>query len=437
MPSQIWEILDTGTLYRHVLKNLQGKFPINMVELFVSDHCPLKCKHCFHADVRSVDPPLSLQEWQAVIEQFVDQGVRHFHLAGREPFTEHITLELLAYFSKMKEKLNLKIGAISNGLNCQKYLDEIQRSNLDYLDISVDGLESTHDFVRGKGTYKRVFQNLKEIILALGSNRISTATALHKANIHQIPEIIHTLSQLGIRRFFFQPVVPMGYALTLTDLLLEGREYGRAISETKKILAQAEYQSPGIVVKFYVPPEIVRSLCLEDPSLEVALLDFLLQGQSVLTQGSSYLELDFNLTHIPFWQHCIVTEDGYIINDCYSRSVPNYVDNSLGSVRQFSIQELLCNARQLAINYLASILNSTTNQVSIVGSTPIPRENLLVEVDSIYVDDNAPNSKGLFGEPAGDGLTLYLGGGGSGGTAGGSAGSKGLFVELKPKGLDT
>jgi MoaA/NifB/PqqE/SkfB family radical SAM enzyme len=352
MINQFWKALDKGILHRNVLRCLQegDKLRINAVQLYVSDRCPLKCRHCFLGDVRSVDRPLFLQEWQSAIDQFVDLGVQSIHLAGREPFTEHITLELLAYLSKKKEQHNLYISTISNGLNCRKHLNEIQHSGLDHLDISIDGLESTHDFMRGKGTFKHIIKNLKEIILALGSERVSTATVLHKANIHQIPEIIDTLSQLGIRNCFFQPVAPVGSALAMTDLLLEGREYGQAILETKEFLARPEYQALGIVVRFTIPSKIARSLCQVNPWFEQELLAYLSQEKAELPQVSSYLRLNFGLLHVPFKQHCVVTADGYIVSD--TRSFSNYVDNSLGSVRQHSVEDLLSKARQFAIDYL-------------------------------------------------------------------------------------
>lgn len=353
MINQLWEALDAGILHYNVLRDLEeNELHINAVQLYVSDRCPLKCKHCFHGDVRSVDRPLSLQEWQAAIEQFVDLGVRSFHLAGREPFTEQVTLELLDYLSKKKKQHNLYVSAISNGLNCRKYLDEMQYSGLDHLDISIDGLENTHDFMRGKGTFKHTIQNLKDILLVLGSKRVSTATVLHKGNIHQIPEIIDTLSQLGVRNCFFQPVAPVGYAFNLTDLLLGEREYGQAILEIKKLLARPEYQESRIVVRFSIPSEIVRSLCQVDPWFEQALLAYLSQEEAELQQVSSCLRLNFGLIHIPFKQHCIVTEDGFIVSDTHSRSFSNYVDNSLGSVRQHSVEDLMSKARQFTINYL-------------------------------------------------------------------------------------
>jgi len=361
MQYKVWDVLDKGILHRQILKDLKGKPRVAMVELFVSDNCPLKCKHCFHADVRSVDTPLSFQEWQSVIEQLINLGIRHFHIAGREPFTERITLELLGYLSERKKTINLKLGVISNGLNCRRHLREIQQLELDYLEISVDGLADTHDFMRGKGTYRHTVETLIEALSFLGDNRISTATALHKGNIHQIPDIIRNLGKLGVRRFFFQPVVPMGYALTMTDLLIGGREYREAILETRDLLAQAEFQGRGIAVMFYTPPELVRSLCLGDPWLEEELGKYILRGRSLTKQGSSYLQLDFNVVRVPFWQHFIVTEDGYIIDECYSRSIPNYTEYSIGNVRQLPILELIHNSRQFAFHQVEMELAANVN----------------------------------------------------------------------------
>jgi MoaA/NifB/PqqE/SkfB family radical SAM enzyme len=356
MKNQVWEILDNGVLHRQILKDLKSSPQINLVELFVSDNCPLKCRHCFHADVRSVDTPLSLEEWKTVIEKFIQLGARHFHIAGREPFTERITLELLDYLSERKKTIDLKFGAISNGMNSRKHLLRIQQSKLDYLEISVDGLSDTHDYMRGKGTYRHTWETLGEALSLLGQNRISIATAIHKANISQIPDIIQNLSRIGVRKFFFQPVMPMGYALNMINLLIEGTEYRRAILELKEFFNRLKNQNDAIAVMFYVPPEMTHSLCEGDPWLEEELVKYILHGSSLTKFGRSYLQLDFNVVRVPFWRHFIVTEDGYIINECSSRSVPNYIDFSIGNVLQEPLSELIHNSRQFAINYVEQLL---------------------------------------------------------------------------------
>lgn len=356
MQNQVWDILNGSGLQRQILNELKYTPSVGMVELFVSDNCPLACKHCFHADVRSVDPPLSLQEWISVIDQLIYMGGRHFHLAGREPFTEKITLDILAYLSARKQAVDLKLGVISNGLNCRKHLQAIRASALDYLEISIDGMADTHDFMRGKGTYRRTIENLKEIVSALGEKRVSTATALTKRNICQIPEIVQSLSHLGLRRFFFQPVTPMGYALSMTDLLIDGEEYRQAILQTRQELAKAEFQNAGIVVMFYVPVEMLYAVCQGDEWIEQELLNSLYRETSVTKQGVNYLQLDFAIAHIPFWRHVIVTEDGYLISDCASRSVSRYQELSAGSVRHMPLPELVGQAQALAIQQVEHIL---------------------------------------------------------------------------------
>jgi len=349
MRNQVWDIINGSSLQYQILHELKYTPSVGMVELFISDTCPLACKHCFHADVRSVDQPLSFQEWAAVIDQLIRMGGRHFHLAGREPFTEKVTLDILAYLSAKKQTVDLKLGAISNGLNCRKHLHAIQSSGLDYLEISIDGLADTHDFMRGKGTYQRTIENLKEIVTVLGEKRVSTATALTKRNIRQIPDIIQSLSHLGLRRFFFQPVTPMGYALSMSDSLIDGEEYRQAIHWTRQALAKAEFQNTGMVVMFYVPLEMLYLVCQGDEWIEQELLHSLYQETSVTKQGVNYLQLDFAIANIPFWRHMIVTEDGYLINDCASRSVPHYQELSAGSIRHMPLAELIGKTQSIAI----------------------------------------------------------------------------------------
>lgn len=393
MKGQVWEMLDKGILHRQIFKDLKSQPQISLVELFVSDNCPLTCKHCFHADVRTIDPPLSLREWQSVIEEFISLGVRHFHIAGREPFTELITLELLEFLSEKKKTVDLTFGAISNGLNSRKHLAKIQASRLDYLEISVDGLTDTHDFIRGKGTYRHVIKTLKEALALLGDNRVSTATSLHKANVDQVPGIIHELAQLGIRRLFFQPVLPMGYALNMTDLLMGGEEYRRAILATKELLAQSEYeyQKHGIAVMFYVPPELIHSLCRGDAWFEKELGNYIREGKSVTKQGSSYLQLEFNVIRVPFWRHFIVTEDGYVIDECASRSIPDYIKRSAGSVRQLPLRDLIHNSRQFAMDYVDMSLAASVNnnQLSCASFSPL-RSNVYSCCNNVQAKEVCP-----------------------------------------------
>jgi MoaA/NifB/PqqE/SkfB family radical SAM enzyme len=345
-----------GILHHQIVQDLQGPPKVNVVELFVSDRCPLKCRHCFHADVHSIEPSLSVEEWKFVIDQFLDLGVRHFHVAGREPFTEVATMSILTYLAEKKNIHDLKFGVISNGLNCRKYLRELRDLNLDYLEISLDGLEDTHNYLRGNRIHHHVIETLKEALLLLGNHRVSTATVLHRSNVSEIPEFICSLGELGIRRFFFQPIEPVGYALGLTKLLLDPVEYRRSIIQIRDLLASPSYQKRPASIVFYVPSEMVRVLCMGESWLEDELYRCLMGTLAITAQGPTRLLLDFEAVRAPYWNHVVITEDGYLIERCSSRSTQQYREQSIGNAVRTPIADLMKTARSMSADYLVKHL---------------------------------------------------------------------------------
>jgi len=350
--TQIEQLISNRNIYYQVLNELSNIPKVNFVELYTSDKCPLSCAHCFHGDVRSIDKPLSTNEWQSVIEQLVKLGVRHFHLAGKEPFSDKSTLDLIDYLGIKKKFIDLKFGVITNGLNLKKHLERLRGANLDYLEISIDGLEDTHDDFRGKGTFRISMAGIGDSISVLGDNRVSTATVLSKANSFQIAEMLRILPQNGIRKLFFQPLLPYGSALNLEHLFLTSDEYRQIILESKHILSSLKSRNLGIVVMFHIPSEMLQVVCDGVGWLEKLLSDYLSNKKPIARVGNNYLQFDFSLVDIPFWGHFIITNDGYLIDDCSIRSTNAYVQESIGNIRDSSIEDLVCKSKQIITEFI-------------------------------------------------------------------------------------
>lgn len=364
MSSAVLNIRENGTLTHQVARTLSRQHSMQFVELYVSDVCPLSCRHCFHADVRSIDPPLSSQEWELVVNQSIDLGVRHFHLAGREPFAADVTLSLLEHFANIRKGLDFTFGAITNGISCRPHLNAIKQSGLDYLEISVDGLADSHEFLRGRHTYTRVLSAVAAALAALGDDRLSTATTLYKGNVGHITEIIDVLGQLGVRRFFFQPLARMGYARWLGHVFIDGYQYRQAILQVREMLRARESHHPAIAVMFYVPPGMVRPVCVGNKWLEQSLMKCLSAGEATSVHGHSYLQLDFDIIRVPFWRNLIVTEDGYLLDHCSSRSTQAYIEASIGNIRRTPLVVLLQRCRARALEHVL-----TTRGLGLAGES--------------------------------------------------------------------
>ena len=125
-----------------------------IVEL--TNRCNLRCAHCFeerHAAVAEL--PLAIVD--RVIAEGQRCGIGEICFTGGEPTVhrqfEHIVRRICA--------AGYAFGMVSNGWNFQKHYPVLQscRDRLSGVTFSLDGAkESTHDRIRGDGSYRRVIQ---------------------------------------------------------------------------------------------------------------------------------------------------------------------------------------------------------------------------------------------------------------------------------------
>jgi len=134
------------------------------VAIEVTKNCNLKCVQCFSWDSRfSEDEELSFDELKALGQKLSEMKVFSVVFSGGEPFLRKNFLELCDYYSK----LNIDVGFSTNGT----FLDDeackkIVQFNLGRgLQVSIDGsCKDVHDKIRGKGSFEKVIQGIKNLV---------------------------------------------------------------------------------------------------------------------------------------------------------------------------------------------------------------------------------------------------------------------------------
>ena len=177
--------------------------------LVVSNRCNLQCRHCRIAD-RGIND-LSFEEAVSVLHSFYEEGGRTLYLEGGEPFIWHdrqYHLEDIVDYSH-------KIGFFTVIIYTNGTIPIETSANTVF--ISVDGLQKTHDFLRGK-TFDRIMKNIQE------SQHPSlyinyTINSHNKNEIKEFCEYIDKINQIrGIFFYFHTPYY--GY----DDLYIEPNE---------------------------------------------------------------------------------------------------------------------------------------------------------------------------------------------------------------------
>jgi len=154
-------------------------------------NCNLKCKMCPFWKRSNID--LSTANEKAVLRQIYDSGVCAIAFEGGEPLLRKDLGEILA-FSK---SLPLQTSLITNGTLLESKIDEIAQYVNGAVYVSLDGLEKTHDSIRGvSGCFKKTIQG---IIAA--SNKVSVIinTTIMAENVDEIEDLVRLAKDLDVK----------------------------------------------------------------------------------------------------------------------------------------------------------------------------------------------------------------------------------------------
>ena len=204
---------------------------LKKADIYITGKCNLRCKHCFHfASPSDVSNDLSKDEWAKFFQELKVSGVDAVILGGGEPFLKSDFREIID--SLVFNKIHYDI--LSNGTLINKTIAlKLKKSGLDMIAISIDGMKETHDNIRGKkGTFNLAIKALKILkkVNLLAAMRIT----LMKNNLCEIPNIIHLVIKLNLRRVLVNKVIPTGRALK-NNLFINKKEYINALNQIVEI----------------------------------------------------------------------------------------------------------------------------------------------------------------------------------------------------------
>ncbi len=137
--------------------------------LFLTDRCNISCSYCSAGRVVSrKDGRLFPKERFPELVEFIKRNRKYQKngsgediviFFGGEPLLEW---QLIEEFFKSAEGLDVRYGLYTNGLLLKSVPVDVLNS-LDVLFVSFDGDKNSHEKHRGRGTYDRIIDNLKEL----------------------------------------------------------------------------------------------------------------------------------------------------------------------------------------------------------------------------------------------------------------------------------
>jgi len=136
---------------------------------------------------------LSLTREKAILRQIYDAGVCGVAFEGGEPLLREDLAEILAF----SRSLPLHTSLITNGTRLESRIDEIAPYINGVVYVSLDGLEKTHDVIRGvSGCFKKALQG---ITAAKEKVPVTINTTIMAENLHEIENIVLLAKELGVK----------------------------------------------------------------------------------------------------------------------------------------------------------------------------------------------------------------------------------------------
>ena len=179
--------------------------PVTLV-FFVTSRCNLRCSHCFYWQEinKSSDRELSIDEIQKISRSF--SRPLYLSLTGGEPFLRKDLFEIIKVFHAGCG--TREVGIATNGTlretTVKTVLSLVENGFLANLSIqvSLDGLETTHDRIRGvKGAFRKALATVKELSRLqkhYPQLSLSTCLSVQKQNLSELREYVEYLLPLRI-----------------------------------------------------------------------------------------------------------------------------------------------------------------------------------------------------------------------------------------------
>lgn len=208
-------------------------------ELIFTGACEFECAHCIYPpDYAKANRNLPVEQWEKIFQGLMTElGIDTFVYGGRSVTQRGI--ELLSRLRKLAP--DACIGLIDNGVSMFRFREQLAELRLDWIDISLDGLEHDHDIQRGReGSFRQGLESalwLKERAVA---PKVNILTCLTTINRHSVIPMIREVNALGFKNFFISPVTVVDGFRPDHSLMVTGTEFTDFIKELENAVPELD-----------------------------------------------------------------------------------------------------------------------------------------------------------------------------------------------------
>ncbi|MBO4605601.1 MAG: TIGR04133 family radical SAM/SPASM protein [Bacteroidales bacterium] len=210
-------------LFRALRDNEIRKHELSYLFWECTTRCNLSCRHCgSDCTVVSREKDMPLEDFLAAVDTIPQaQKPRIVVLTGGEPL---LRPDIEQVGQALRQR-GIQWGMVSNGWFYDEQMHgRLMAAGLGALTVSLDGLQESHDWMRGRpGSFQRA---LRVISVMSADPRLTSdvVTCVNRRNLAELPEIWAMLEAMGVRQWRLFTIIPIGRAAKDPDMRLESGE---------------------------------------------------------------------------------------------------------------------------------------------------------------------------------------------------------------------
>lgn len=216
--------LNVLSMYRN---SILDNPPLRNLFLELTLRCNERCIHCgSRCEETGKYNELTAGQYKKILDDikhdFNIDGIM-LDITGGEPLLRKDFFEIMSYANK----LGYIWGMTSNGtLIDDAAAKKLQACGMRTISISIDGLEATHDKLRGrKGAFKSAMNGINALIRNGGFEHIQVTTVINHQNISELNALFEFLCGVDITSWRVINIEPIGRAKDHSELMLNADEY--------------------------------------------------------------------------------------------------------------------------------------------------------------------------------------------------------------------
>lgn len=306
------------------------------LSFFINNNCNLKCKHCY-VGTKNEEADVDLKRWKFIIDEAISSGIRIIGIVGKEPLlTADKTFELLR-FIKQRDK-NIITGFVTNGTLLYRYAKEISNLDMNYIDISVEGTEKSHDYIRGNGNFQRTLEGIKSLF-KFGFPKDKIFLSITLTSKTDLNEMIEYFDKLGISNYVISPYMQFSHnskelginETTFFDTFM--RNLDKIKTENNiKLIVKVDYSNLLLLKHFIEKKYIDLENLYQDYERNIVFTE---HNKNKISVFFNFLPFNTELT-----REIRITSDGYVLS-CMDQGFPDYKKRSVGNIKENSLNQIL------------------------------------------------------------------------------------------------